>query len=44
MNQMALSDMEFSGRKRITRKEKFLRKMNKIIPWTDWINKIPPYP
>ena len=31
MNQMTFSDMEYSGRKRITQKEKFLSEMNDII-------------
>jgi hypothetical protein len=31
MNQMTFSDMEYSGRKRVTQKEKFLREMNDII-------------
>ena len=43
MNQMTFSDMEYSVRKRITQKEKFLREMNDIIPWADWINIIVPY-
>ena len=40
---MTFSDMEYSGRKRVTQKEKFLREMNEIIPWADWVNKILPY-
>lgn len=40
---MTFSDMEYSGRKRVTQKEKFLREMNEIIPWADWVNKIQPY-
>ena len=43
MNQLTFSDMEYSGRKRVTQKEKFLREMNDIIPWADWVNKILPY-
>ncbi len=43
MNQMTFSDMKYSGRKRVTQKEKFLREMNDIIPWADWVNKILPY-
>ena len=43
MNQMTFSDMEYSERKRVTQKEKFLREMNDIIPWADWVNKILPY-
>ena len=43
MNQMTFSDMEYSGRKRVTQKEQFLREMNEIIPWAAWVNKILPY-
>ncbi len=43
MNQLTFSDMEYNGRKRVTQKEKFLREMDEIIPWTDWVNKIEPY-
>ena len=39
MNQMTFSDMEYSGRKRVTAKEKFLREMNDIIPWDDWVKR-----
>ena len=39
MNQMTFSDMEYSGRKRVTQKERFLREMNDIIPWTDCVLK-----
>ena len=43
MNQITFSDMEYSGRKRVTQKEKFLQEMNDIIPWADWVGKIQPY-
>ena len=43
MNQMTFSDMEYSGRKKVTQKEKFLRLMNQIIPWVEWVSKIQPY-
>ena len=43
MNQMTFSDMEYSGRKRVTQKEKILREMNDIIPWAAWVSKILPY-
>ena len=42
MNQITFSDMEYSARKRITQKEKFLRAMDAIIPWAAWVNKIMP--
>ena len=40
---MTFSDMEYSGRKHVTQKEKFLRAMDAIIPWAAWVNKIMPY-
>jgi IS5 family transposase len=43
MNQMTFSDMEYSGRKKITQKENFLQGMNEIIPWAAWIAMIQPY-
>ena len=43
MNQMTLSDVEYSRRKKITQKEKFLRQMDQIIPWEAWVKKIQPY-
>ena len=43
MNQMTFSDMEYSRRKKVTQKEKFLHEMNEIIPWADWVSKIEPY-
>ena len=32
-NQMALTDIEYNQRRKVTRKEEFLNSMNKIIPW-----------
>ena len=43
MKQMTFSDVEYSGRKKVTQKEKFLSKMEQIIPWAEWIGKIQPY-
>ncbi len=43
MNQVNFSDMEYIERKCVTQKEKFLREMNEIIPWADWVNNIQPY-
>ena len=36
-------DMEYSNRKRTTKREKFLQSMDKIIPWADWVNMISQY-
>ena len=43
MNQMTFSDVENSGRKKVTQKEKFLREMEAIIPWGEWVAKIAPH-
>lgn len=43
MKQMTFSDVEYSGRKKVTQKEKFLREMDAIIPWEEWVAKIAPY-
>ena len=42
-NQMTFSDVEYSQRKKITKKEKFLREMDAIIPWESWVELITPY-
>lgn len=38
--QMNFSDIEYSNRKRITRKEAFLNMMEEIVPWDAWIKEI----
>ena len=35
--------MEYAARKRATRKDEFLRQMDKMIPWTEWVEMIRPY-
>ena len=37
MPQSSFSDLEYSLRKRITKREEFLRVMDEIIPWAEWI-------
>ena len=43
MHQQTFSDIEYSGRKRMTKRESFLDRMDKIIPWKEWIECIAPY-
>ena len=43
MNQMTLADMEYSNRKKKTKREEFLDAMNEIIPWSYWVDIIRPY-
>ena len=42
MNQMALTDMEYSNRKKKTKREEFLDAMDEIIPWPYWVEIIRP--
>jgi len=41
--QMNFTDLEYSNRKRQTKREKFLQKMEEIIPWDTWIQMIVPF-
>ena len=41
--QQTFSDIEYSNRRRKTKREDFLEKMNEIIPWTQWVDLIQPY-
>ena len=43
MQQQTFTDVEYSRRKKKTRREEFLNMMDKIIPWNEWINLIKPY-
>jgi len=41
--QQTFSDIEYANRKRITKRESFLRMMDEIIPWSEWIELIRPF-
>lgn len=43
MQQQTFSDIEYSNRRRKTKREEFLEKMNEIIPWEQWAELIRPY-
>lgn len=43
MRQPSLSDVEYSMRKRKTKREEFLKLMDEIIPWKEWVGAIEPY-
>ena len=43
MKQQTFSDIEYSNRRRKTKREKFLDSMNEIIPWGHWIALIQPF-
>ena len=41
--QQNFTDIEYSCRKKATRREKFLHEMDKMVPWADWIAMIEPF-
>ena len=43
MKQQTFTDMEYSNRKRKTKREAFLDAMEQIIPWDEWVEIIRPY-
>ena len=43
MNQMTLTDMEYSNLQNKTKQEEFLDAMDEIIPWSYWVEMIHPY-
>lgn len=43
MSQQSFSDIEYSKRKRKTKREEFLETMDEIIPWEEWVAFIMPY-
>lgn len=43
MKQQTFSDLEYSNRKRKTKREEFLDSMDEIIPWSDWVALIKPH-
>ena len=43
MKQQSFCDIEYSNRRRKTKREEFLDSMNEIIPWNQWIEFIRSY-
>ena len=43
MSQLSFGDMEYTNRRRKTKRELFLEQMDKIIPWADWVDMIAAY-
>lgn len=41
--QLSFTDIEYSNRRRITKREEFLNKMNTVLPWAKWVALIRPY-
>ena len=40
MKQQTISDVEYSARKRKSKREKCLELMEEIIPWEEWVEYI----
>lgn len=43
MKQRSFTDFEYSMRKRVSKKEVFLKSMNNFIPWNEWVALIEPH-
>ena len=43
MKQQTFSDVEYSNRKKKTKREEFLDIMDEIIPWDEWATLVEPY-
>ena len=43
MKEQTFSDIEYSSRKRKTKREEFLEIMDEIIPWDEWVSPIVPF-
>ena len=43
MRQETFTDMEYSCRKKKTKRDEFLEIMDEIIPWGEWVDIIAPY-
>jgi IS5 family transposase len=43
MNQTSFAQSEFAAKKKVTRREKFLARMEEVIPWTKLLAVIEPH-
>ncbi len=43
MMQQTFSDIEYSNRKRPTKRESFLDAMDRLLPWDEWVEMISPF-
>ena len=43
MKQLSFSDVEYSLRKRMTKREEFMRAMDEFIPWEEWVAYVEPH-
>ena len=43
MKRQTFSDIEYSNRRKKTKRDEFLEIMNEIIPWEEWVALIKPH-
>ncbi len=43
MSQMSFSDFEYAGKRKQTRRERFLAEMDQVVPWAGLVALIEPY-
>lgn len=43
MQQISFSQMEYAGKKRVTRRERFLGEMERVVPWSALLEVLEPY-
>jgi hypothetical protein len=43
MSQMSFSDFEYAGKRKQTRRERFLAEMDQVVPWSGLLALIEPY-
>ncbi|NMZ98163.1 transposase, partial [Pseudomonas lundensis] len=43
MSQMSFSDFEYAGKRKQTRRERFLAEMDQVAPWTGLLGLIEPF-
>ena len=41
--QLNFTDIEYSNRRKVTKREAFLNRMDKVVPWDSWVEQIKPY-
>lgn len=41
--QQSFSDIEYGHRKRVTKRDEFLKIMEEVIPWEEWVRVVEPY-
>ncbi len=43
MKQSSFSEAEYAGKKRVTKRERFLTEMEKVVPWSRLVEAIEPH-